>query len=144
MKHHAGQIAFPGGRYEAKDRDLMQTALREAKEEIGIDPDQVEIIGQLSALYVNVSNYCIQPFIGWSRSIPAFRFDTNEVTGIHIIHVNALLNPQIIQSRGVDTSHGFADFPGYLVDDLFIWGATAMILSEFIEVYRRIKDLHQS
>lgn len=142
MKNHAGQIAFPGGQFEVKDKNIMETALREASEEIGINPDKIEIIGRLSALYVKVSNYCIRPFIGWTNSIPTFRFDVKEVTGIHVIPVDDLLNPGTLQSRNVDTSHGLSEFPGYLVDDIFIWGATAMILSEFIEVYGKIKDVH--
>jgi 8-oxo-dGTP pyrophosphatase MutT (NUDIX family) len=137
MKHHAGQIAFPGGQFESKDKNLMETALREAAEEIGINTGQVEIIGQLSTLYVKVSNFSIQPFIGWSPAVPSFQFDTNEVTGIHVIQVDDLLNPKTLQSQKVDTSNGFNEFPGFLVDDVFIWGATAMILSEFIEVFRR-------
>ena len=138
MKNHAGQIAFPGGQFELKDKDLMETALREAVEEIGINAGQVEIIGRLSPIYVKVSNFFIQPFIGWSPIIPAFQIDTNEVTGIHIIPVDDFVNPETLQSQKVDTALGFNEFPGYLIDDIFIWGATAMILSEFIEVYNRI------
>jgi 8-oxo-dGTP pyrophosphatase MutT (NUDIX family) len=139
MKNHAGQIAFPGGQYELKDNNLLETALREAVEEIGINAKHVEIIGQLSPIFVKVSNFFIQPFIGWSTFIPAFKIDTNEVTGIHIIPVDDFVNPETVQSQKVDTTHGSIEFPGYLVDDIFIWGATAMILSEFIEVYRNIK-----
>jgi 8-oxo-dGTP pyrophosphatase MutT (NUDIX family) len=138
MKNHAGQIAFPGGQFESEDKDLMETALREADEEIGINARQVEIIGQLSPIYVKVSNFIIQPFIGWIPAIPAFKIDTNEVTGIHIIPVDDFVNPNTLQNQKVDTTHGFNEFPGYLIDDIFIWGATAMILSEFIEVYNRI------
>lgn len=139
MKNHAGQIAFPGGQSEPKDKDLKETALREASEEIGINPGRVEIFGQLSPLYVRVSNFSIRPFIGWSSVVPAFQFDTNEVTGIHIIPVDDLLNSDTLQGQKVETSLGFIEFPGYLVDDVFIWGATAMVLSEFIEIYRKVK-----
>jgi 8-oxo-dGTP pyrophosphatase MutT (NUDIX family) len=138
MKNHAGQIAFPGGQFESKDKDLMGTALRETDEEIGVNPNHIEIIGQLSPIYVKVSNFFIQPFIGWSTFTPAFQIDINEVTGIHIIPVEDLVNPETLQIQKVDTMHGFNEFPGYLIDDIFIWGATAMILSEFIEVYNRI------
>lgn len=137
MKNHAGQIAFPGGQFELKDRNLMETALREAEEEIGINAKQIEIIGQLSPFYVRVSNFFIQPFIGWTPDIPAFQIDTNEVTGIHIIPIDDFVNPGSLQSQKVDTTQGFNEFPGYLIDDIFIWGATAMILSEFIEVYEK-------
>ncbi len=140
MKNHAGQIAFPGGQSEPKDKNLMETALREAVEEIGINTDQIEIIGKLSPLYVKVSNFCIQPYIAWSSVVPDFQFNTGEVTGLHIIPVNDLLKPETLQNRKVETSHGLTEFPGFLVDDVFIWGATAMILSEFNEVCRKAID----
>jgi len=76
MKNHAGQIAFPGGKSEIIDKDLSETALREAAEEIGINTDQVEIIGQLSPIYVRISNFSIETFIGWSHRIPSFGLDT--------------------------------------------------------------------
>lgn len=140
MKNHAGQIAFPGGKSEIIDKDLSETALREAEEEIGINTDQVEIIGQLSPLYVRISNFSIQTFIGWSQQIPSFKIDNSEVAGIHIIRVDDLVNPESLQIQKVATSIGITGFPGYLVDGIFIWGATAMILSEFIEVYRKVND----
>ena len=138
MKNHAGQIAFPGGKLEFTDKDLSETALREAAEEIGINTDQVEIIGQLSPIYVRISNFSIETFIGWSHRIPSFKIDSSEVAEIHIIAVDDLVYPESLQIQEVDTSIGTAEFPGYWVNDIFIWGATAMILSEFIEVYRKI------
>ena len=140
MKNHAGQIAFPGGKSEIIDKDLSETALREAGEEIGINANQVEIIGHLSPIYVRISNFSIETFIGWSHGIPSFKIDSSEVTGIHIIAVDDLVNPESLQMQEVDTSIGITMFPGYWVNDIFIWGATAMILSEFIEVYRKINN----
>jgi len=140
MKFHAGQIALPGGQFEPEDKNLTETALREAAEEIGINSGQVEIIGRLSTLYVRISNFSIHPFIGWSSVVPSFHLDTNEVADIHIISVDDLLNPEILQDRKVETSHGLNEFPGFHLDDIFIWGATAMILSEFIEVYKKAFD----
>jgi 8-oxo-dGTP pyrophosphatase MutT (NUDIX family) len=138
MKHHASQIAFPGGQFEPTDRNLMATALREAVEEVGINSDHVEIIGKLSPLYVRVSNFSIQAFIGWSQAIPLFKIDNTEVADLHIFSINDIANPGSLQNQKVVTTFGITEFPGFLVDDVFIWGATAMILSEFIEVYRQI------
>jgi 8-oxo-dGTP pyrophosphatase MutT (NUDIX family) len=139
MKHHADQIAFPGGRLEITDKDLTQTALREASEEIGLYSDEVEIIGQLSPLYVRASNFSIQAFVGWSQNPPLFKINNNEVADIHIFAIDDLVNPGSLQNQKVNTTFGVAEFPGYMIDDIFIWGATAMIISEFIQVYNRIR-----
>lgn len=139
MKNHAGQIAFPGGKSELIDKDLSETAIRETVEEIGINAEQVEIIGHLTPLYVRVSNFSVKAYIGWTQSFPTFNIDRREVADIHIISVDDLVNPSSLQTRAVNTIYGITEFPGYLVDDIFIWGATAMILSEFIEVYKKIK-----
>ena len=138
MKNHAGQIAFPGGRFELTDKDLKETAIRETVEEIGIESGQIEIIGQLSTLYVSISNFYIQAFIGWHKKIPSFVIHKREVAGLHVIPVDYLIHPGSLQYQKVDTMYGLTEFPGYLIDDVFIWGATAMILTEFIEVYNRI------
>ena len=92
MRHHGGQIAFPGGRYETSDKDFMQTALREAYEEIGTDCNQLEIIGSLTPLYVQVSNFTINPFVGWSESIPDFKIDAREVDELYILPVDEILH----------------------------------------------------
>jgi 8-oxo-dGTP pyrophosphatase MutT (NUDIX family) len=137
MKNHAGQIAFPGGRSELTDKDLSETAIREAVEEIGINSGEVEIIGHLSPVYVQVSNFSIQAYIGWTRNFPSFNIDKREVADIHVTSVDDLLDPASLSKQSVYTNYGITEFPGYMVDDIFIWGATAMILSEFIEVYRK-------
>lgn len=141
MKNHAGQIAFPGGQFEPTDRNLMVTALREAVEEIGINSDDVEIIGRLTPLYVRVSNFSIQTFIGWCQNTPFFKIDNSEVADIHILSVDTLINPDSLQIQKVNTTFGITEFPGYLVNDVFIWGATAMILAEFVEVYRKVSTV---
>lgn len=138
MKNHAGQIAFPGGRFEPADKDLEETALREAVEEIGIDPANIEILGELSPLYVVVSNFSIHAFVGWSNSVPAFQINHSEVGDLFTISVDTLINQSALISREVSTSLGISEFPGYFVDEIFIWGATAMILTEFIEIYNKI------
>ena len=135
MKNHAGQIAFPGGRFESTDKDLSQTALRESFEEIGVESNQVEIIGELTPIYVNVSNFTINPFIGWCETKPDFKADDREVDELFIVTMKKLLHPQTYQSKDVITPRGIIYAPGYLIDTMFIWGATAMILTEFNEIY---------
>src|SRR5690554_6004736 len=74
MKHHAGQVAFPGGRIEPGETAL-ETALRETWEEVGVLPEKIEVLGQLSELFVDVSGFLIRPFAGWLNEPPAFRLD---------------------------------------------------------------------
>ncbi len=138
MKNHGGQIAFPGGRYEVRDKELYRTALRESSEEIGTEDHYIEIIGALTPLYVQVSNFSINPFIGWSESRPHFKTDNREVDELFILPVEKFLQPATVQSRAVVTSHGTFEVPGFYIDPLFIWGATAMIISEFKEVFRSV------
>jgi len=138
MRHHAGQIAFPGGRFEPSDNNLIQTALRESFEEIGVHADQLEIIGALTPIYVQVSNFAINPFIGWCKARPFFKTEQGEVDELFIIPIEKLLHPQTPQTKEVITSRGNFNAPGYVINTLFIWGATAMILSEFNQIYRSI------
>ena len=140
MRNHAGQLAFPGGRFEPSDKTLLQTALRESFEEIGTDNNQLEIVGALTPLYVQVSNFTINPFIGWSETIPAFQTDKREVDEIFKIPVEKFLHHATLQVQKISTVNGTFEVSGFYIDQLFIWGATAMIISEFNEIYRSIVD----
>jgi len=138
MRFHGGQIAFPGGKYETFDKDILHTALRESFEEIGTDSDLIEIIGALTPLYVQVSNFTINPFIGWSKMMPQFKIESQEVDEIFIIPVERFLHHTTIQIREVTTIRGTYEVPGFYIDQLFIWGATAMIISEFNEIFKSV------
>lgn len=137
MRNHGGQIAFPGGRKEPLDKDLIETALRESFEEIGTDRNQLEVIGALTPLYVNVSNFTINPFIGWSEIVPEFKIDGREVDEIFIIPIEKFVHHTANQLRAVTTINGTFEVPGFYIDQLFVWGATAMIISEFNEVFEK-------
>ncbi len=140
MRNHAGQIAFPGGRREPFDKNLTDTALRESFEEIGTDSNQVEILGALTPLYVNISNFTINPFIGWSEIVPQFKTDNQEVDEIFIVPVENFLHHTANQLREVTTLSGTFEVPGFYINQLFIWGATAMIISEFNEIFQQLID----
>ena len=134
MRNHGGQIAFPGGKYEPSDKELVRTALRESFEEIGTDDNRVEIIGSLTPIYVQVSNFTINPFIGWCETIPDFKIDHREVDELFKIPLKSILDHSTHEWRNVITPRGNFEVPGFYIDPLFIWGATAMIISEFREV----------
>ena len=130
MKHHAGQIAFPGGRIDPGETAL-ETALRETWEEIGIAPDNIEVLGSLSELFVDVSGYLIQPFVGWLRGKPFFVLNKAEVE--KIIFFPLLKFRNALEETELDTVSGRLSVPCFKYEGEVIWGATAMILSEFYD-----------
>ena len=135
MKNHAGQIAFPGGKKESEDADLVQTALREAQEEIGIVRGEVEILGQLSTVYVQISEFLITPVVGWLNKAPEIAVDSSEVDEVFFISLDDIANQGNRCEREMDTRTGRINVPGYEIDGFFIWGATAMMLAELVDLY---------
>ena len=131
MKHHAGQIALPGGRIE-KGETALETALRETEEEIGILPIAIEILGTLSELYVQVSRFQIHPFVGWMNQKPKFVIDKNEVEKTISFPLKNMKNA--IEEIELKTILGTLKVPCFQFEGEIIWGATAMILSEFADV----------
>lgn len=130
MKYHAGQIAFPGGRVEANE-SVKATALRETNEEIGVHQEKIQILGKLSELYVEVSQYIIQPFVGWINEKPQFNINDDEVEKIVLFPLFRYINnrDKII----LETITGKLQVPCIKYNNEVIWGATAMILSEFYD-----------
>jgi len=131
---HSGQLAFPGGRKEEHDEDLIKTALRESKEETGIQPQDVNVIGQLSDLFVPPSNFLVSPVVGYSETKPFFVADPLEVDAIIEIPLEHLLNPEASTTKTVEAGEWKASVPCYFIQNQIIWGATAMIISEFLEI----------
>ena len=130
---HSGQIAFPGGRYESTDKDLEQTALREAQEEVGVDPDRVEVIGGLTPLYIPPSNYIVSPFVGLTDRRPAFVPDKKEVDRLLELPLSAFRERNNKQMRAITLSTGIRlQTPCFVIHGEMIWGATAMIMAEFL------------
>ena len=137
---HGGQISLPGGRSEEMDIDLKETALREAKEEIGIDPTKIITIGVLTELYIPPSNFLVLPYVGYTSEKPIFNPDPQEVASIIEINLTELKNDKNVKSKDVFVRPGFSVFgPCFEINGHIIWGATAMILNEFKEIVKRIK-----
>jgi len=136
---HGGQISLPGGRSEEIDNDFKETALREAKEEIGIDPGKIIILGVLTELYIPPSNYLVLPFLGYVSERPVFVPDPKEVAGIIEITLKDLLNEANIRYKNIYVRPGLSVYgPCFEIDHHTIWGATAMILNELKEILKRI------
>lgn len=134
---HSGQISLPGGRFELKDENLVETALRETKEEIGMNPEEVTIIGQLTELFIPPSNYIVQPFVGYTLSCPVFHPQMAEVEKIIEIPVGHLLDEKNVVQKEISAGGFQFTAPAFDINGATIWGATAMILDEFKEIVLR-------
>ena len=138
MKHHAGQIALPGGRIEKGETEI-ETALRETYEEIGIQLNQIEILGSLSELYVEVSQFQIHPFVGWLDEKPKFNINRNEVEKIVLLPLASFKSP--FDEVELETISGKLNVPCVKYNGEIIWGATAMILSEFLDLINQYRSI---
>jgi 8-oxo-dGTP pyrophosphatase MutT (NUDIX family) len=134
MKHHPGQISFPGGSREEYESNINDTALRELEEETGVDKTKIKIIGNLSKLYISVSNFLIYPVVGFLNHEPEFKTDPNEVTEMIIISLQSFFDENNLTSTNIETNIGRLNVPCYNINNWIIWGATAMIISEFTEL----------
>lgn len=136
---HSGQIAFPGGRAEETDPDLKYTALRETQEEVGISIEEVEIIGSLTDVYIPPSNYLVTPYVGYLPYSPNFLINEREVQ--KVIQMDVLNTEKVVKStKKITYSNGVSlKTPFYDVAGHTIWGATAMMMSEFIVVTEKTR-----
>jgi 8-oxo-dGTP pyrophosphatase MutT (NUDIX family) len=129
---HAKQVSFPGGKKENTDSDIRQTALREANEEMGILSEHVDIIGDLSELYIPPSKSLVTPVLGYSQSRPEFQRDEKEVEEIIEADLFELLNDDSYSEIEIAMpDYVLKEVPAFLYNGFTIWGATAMMLNEF-------------
>jgi 8-oxo-dGTP pyrophosphatase MutT (NUDIX family) len=131
---HAGQMAFPGGRYENMDKDLTQTALREAQEEIGIKAADAVIIGQLTQIYIPPSNFTALPVIGFLPYRPDFYPDSREVDTVFEVNINEMTDEKNIGTMNMTIRGVEIQAPYYDIQTNKIWGATAVMISELLDV----------
>ncbi len=134
LKYHPGQISFPGGKIEKGESDYTITALREADEEIGLDPNKIEIIGNISSVYIPVSNFMIYPVLAYSEEIPNLKVNESEVDEIIYLPIYEFFNPVNITEEIVNSGSSTIKTPCYKINDYIIWGATAMLINEFCEI----------
>jgi 8-oxo-dGTP pyrophosphatase MutT (NUDIX family) len=133
---HAGQIAFPGGKKEQGDRDLMFTALREAEEEIAIDLTLLDVLGSLTPLYIPVSKYLVHPFVAYAYKQPELTKQESEIAEIlelplsHFRSATAKQTTKIRIAQDITLNH----VPCFQIHNHIIWGATAMIMNELLEM----------
>jgi 8-oxo-dGTP pyrophosphatase MutT (NUDIX family) len=135
---HAGQISFPGGSVEPADSDAAATALRETEEEVGIPRDAVELLGGLTPLYIPVSNFLVDPFVGYLPERPAFVLQKSEVARTLELPLADFLSDDVLKvgTRKLGSGMSLPDVPYWLVDNEEIWGATSMITAELVALVR--------
>lgn len=136
---HSSQIAFPGGKVEKEDLNLEHTAIRETHEEIGVHPTNISVIRPFTEVYIPPSNFMVYPFFGYSQNELEFKLQQDEVAGIVELPLKDFLDDRILVTNAMKTSYaGSIDVPGFQVDEHFIWGATAMMLSELKETLKMV------
>lgn len=133
---HSGQVSFPGGRWEPSDGSLEAVALREAHEEVGVSPLQVQLVGRLTELYIPVSNFLVHPFVGVLRGEAQLTPQPGEVEHILTPPVEHFLKPEsrLVRDLMIGPTVTMREVPYFDVEGRVVWGATAMILSELCEV----------
>lgn len=136
---HSAQIAFPGGKVEPTDANLAETALRETHEEIGVVSDSINVVRPFSQVYIPPSNFMVAPFLGLSYEPLAFFPDPAEVSGIIELPLQELLSDASPVVQNMDTSYSQSiDVPSFHLQGHFVWGATAMMLSELRETLKKL------
>ncbi|MEM7336549.1 MAG: CoA pyrophosphatase [Chloroflexota bacterium] len=134
LNTHGGQISFPGGRQDEGER-LMETAVRETEEEIGVRPDEITLVGSLKQVYIPPSDFHVHPFVGWvtANKKPHFQPSESEVSEIIEASVLSLLDPNLRQTVKRKFRGNVYDVPYFDIQGHQVWGATAVMLNEFIQ-----------
>ena len=135
---HGGQISFPGGKLEEDDESLEAGALREAEEEVGVKAKEIEILGALTELYIPVSNFLVYPFVGYLDYEPMFVPQVSEVRSVVEVPISHLQNETTRKRKDLKAGKNITikGVPYFDVNGHVVWGATAMILSELLEILK--------
>jgi 8-oxo-dGTP pyrophosphatase MutT (NUDIX family) len=135
---HSKQISFPGGSAEAADVDLAATALRETHEEIGVEPSVIQLIGAMTDVYIPVSNFHVQPFLAWTNAPPQYQPQETEVKTVIETPLSVLKNEANwkVKDIRVSAQYDLKNVPYFDVFGNAVWGATAMMISELLEMLR--------
>ncbi|MEL6122534.1 MAG: CoA pyrophosphatase [Bacteroidota bacterium] len=139
---HSGQISFPGGGLEIQDQHLEATALRETEEEVGIQRGSIKIIGALTPLYVFASDNMVYPYVGYAKEPPRWKLQADEVDAILTPEVEVLSHLDTKRRTTINTPRGtLKNVPYYAIGDHVLWGATAMITAEFLQLWKEKDQL---
>lgn len=134
LRNHSGQISFPGGKWDKTDKSAMQTSLRETKEELGIDTDNIYILGTLTPLYIPISNFMVYSFVGYINEQPVFKPNPTEVDEVISFPVKELFNENSLMKESWTKNDKLFTRPYFSFNEYKIWGATSMIMNELKEI----------
>jgi 8-oxo-dGTP pyrophosphatase MutT (NUDIX family) len=134
---HGGQISFPGGKQEPSDENAIQTAIREAEEETGVNREEITVLGTLTPLFIPVSNIVVTPVVAWINEKPIFTHQVDEVEFLFDADIKRFYDSDIIKLKPVKIGSETLEVKYYDYDGHMIWGATAMILHELLVILRR-------
>ena len=135
LSYHPGQVSFPGGTHEDKET-FLETALRETYEEVGIEPDNLDVLGNLNSVYIPPSDFMVYPFISWHNSLPICTPCNDEVAEIIEVPINEFFKDGAKSSETRINNVSEITVPYFSIQEHKIWGATAMILSELLERFK--------
>jgi 8-oxo-dGTP pyrophosphatase MutT (NUDIX family) len=138
LRHHGGQISFPGGGCDAGDASLLHTALRETQEELGIPIEDIAILGKLTPLFIAPSQNLVHPYVGWLSELPPISPNPAEVAAVLTLPLSVLLAPEAQGTYQWQRDGEALTAPCYCVRDVVIWGATAMMLSELLAIIQGV------
>jgi len=139
VKEHKGEISFPGGAYQEGDATLMNTALRECAEEIGLEADDIEILGELDDTFTITSNYVISPFVGFISWPYTLKLDRWEIEELIEIPISALLDEDCAHEETEIIDGEVVTSYSYYYQGRIIWGATARILNQFLDNFAQAR-----
>jgi 8-oxo-dGTP pyrophosphatase MutT (NUDIX family) len=141
LRHHTGQVSLPGGRLDHPGESVEDAALREAHEEVGVRPGDVDLLGRLTPIPVVVSGHLLQPVIGVASRRPAFRVAEPEVERLIEMPLKRLLEQDAVaweERMRILPPGGMMNVPYFAVEGARVWGATAMVLAEFIALIEEL------
>jgi 8-oxo-dGTP pyrophosphatase MutT (NUDIX family) len=137
LPNHRGEVSLPGGAIDPGEDGPASAALRECYEELGVDPGDVTVWGLLSPLYISPSNFRITPVVGFSDHAPALRPNDAEVSAVITVTLRELLDPALVVEEQWTLRGAAVRVPFFAIGNHKVWGATAVVLSEFVARMRR-------
>lgn len=136
---HSSQVAFPGGKKEKGDATILDTALRETYEEVGVRPEKVQVIRSMSEVFIPPSNFEVQPYVGIYANPAPFKLQQEEVEHLIEVPLHMVMDNAYLTSQILSTSYASEiEVPAFNFNGFTVWGATAMMLNEMRELMKQV------